>query len=280
MNRLSLLTAFFKRFSSGDEESVHGFCEATFRKRIVKVGVCIFIGAILFSFACSLGFCWLSPVVKKTDVLMLAVSIPAVIAPLSLWVTGRQQMNVFRLLKENHRLANHDSLTGLVNRRAFFSKADEMLTHAVVCPLQFAAMVVDADDFKTINDTYGHQVGDDALKLIASCMTSALPSDALIARMGGEEFAILVLAESLAAIREMGEALCRSVVQESLGELPNRLTVSVGLCSWKVGMDVPTLLSNADMALYDAKTNGKNQLSVAAADEMEKKDRTYHLIAD
>lgn len=154
---------------------------------------------------------------------------------------------VRRAIVHNFRRATTDPLTGLANRRAFEQRARLLVESA---PQGAVVMIIDIDDFKSINDTRGHDHGDVALTKVAHAIGSALPTDATVARLGGDEFAVAVDASavSLSVAAELAEA-----VHESAG-----MAVSVGLASSGApaadGAEaLSALLSEADRDLYRSK---------------------------
>ena len=164
------------------------------------------------------------------------------------------------------RLATTDHLTELGNRRWFFSEGADMIAAA---PGDLALLAFDIDHFKSINDRFGHATGDKVLKSFALILRDVVGPHALLARIGGEEFAIMLPGYDGAGARRVGQAvidsfadsavLCRSGVAVSA-------TVSVGLAELvNTGRDLATLLGLADRALYAAKTLGRNRLEPAMA---------------
>ncbi len=159
-----------------------------------------------------------------------------------------------------------DDLTGLANRRAFFSVAERELAKArrYATPLSFC--MLDIDRFKLINDTRGHHAGDDALKSVAGLIRGVARDADLPARLGGEEFGILLPNTRLAEAAVFAERL-RAVVEGSpceCGGPPIRVTVSIGTAELQPGdADLETLLRAADGAMYRAKELGRNRVATA-----------------
>lgn len=172
---------------------------------------------------------------------------------------------------ELQRLANHDQLTSLLNRRAFFEQGEKLVA---ACRSQGATLVCimcDIDHFKSINDTHGHPVGDEAIKVVSSLLRSAVRPTDLVGRYGGEEFCVLLpgLPEDLAPkvaerIRAKIEAQADRGVRSVEGL---RITSSFGLTSLKLGAEsLPALIEQADEALYRSKKGGRNRVTVFAPD--------------
>jgi len=158
-------------------------------------------------------------------------------------------------------LAHHDTLTGLPNRAMFSERAREAVAHARRHQKSCAFLFLDLDNFKTVNDTLGHDVGDALLKIISSRLRASVRGDDFIARIGGDEFCVLLL--DIADAREAA-----AVAQKLLHELGKSYRIgahqvssgaSIGIaCVPQDGDDVATLLRLADLAMYRAKELGRN----------------------
>ncbi|WP_339490632.1 GGDEF domain-containing protein [Pseudomonas sp. EL_65y_Pfl2_R95] len=163
-------------------------------------------------------------------------------------------------------LANTDSLTGINNRHAFMQLADDLLklNHRYKHPC--AALMIDIDHFKKINDVHGHQIGDMALRAVADNLVKGLREVDVLGRLGGEEFAILLPETALNQALQVAERL-RENVQTMQVQLPNQTTlnttVSIGLAISDMQESLDHLLARADEALYRAKANGRNQVETA-----------------
>lgn len=175
------------------------------------------------------------------------------------------QGTIKRVQQEQERLASTDPLTGLYNRRYFFSLAHTELKKAIRYELPLSVIILDADHFKKINDSYGHSVGDQALRHVAGILRSSQRETDLVARFGGEEFVILLpqthphdAVNSAERIRAMIE---NSVLNFNGQSIP--VTVSLGVAGYLPGTVVShfdQLLSFADQALYKAKETGRNRV--------------------
>ncbi len=158
-------------------------------------------------------------------------------------------------------LANHDGLTGLPNRMMFSQLLNMAIQLARRYNRTFGLMFCDLDRFKIINDTLGHEAGDKLLREVASRLSQELRSSDVVARLGGDEFVILVQevaeSEQIAAVaRKILAAISKPV---TLSGQECRVTASVGICMYPAaGLDEQTLMKNADMAMYLAKEQGKN----------------------
>jgi diguanylate cyclase (GGDEF)-like protein len=155
--------------------------------------------------------------------------------------------------------ASTDELTGLLNRRGFFAATHKLVTRQAAKREPVAVLMFDLDHFKSINDRFGHQVGDEALRLFASTVGTSMRAADVIGRFGGEEF-VAMLPGNLADATAAAERI-RMTFQAAAGTVAGcRLdaTVSVGAASG--GIDVASLIASADAALYRAKTNGRNRV--------------------
>lgn len=163
------------------------------------------------------------------------------------------------LNRELRALASRDTLTGLFNRRGFTEAA------GALAPTSGSVLMLDLDRFKAINDDFGHEQGDRVIELLARCAQASLPPNALIARIGGEEFCALMPGADADVATASAEALREAFQRESASLGHSRQhTVSVGVASTPspVNMLVP-LMAQADQALYRAKRDGRNRVAVA-----------------
>jgi diguanylate cyclase (GGDEF)-like protein len=161
-------------------------------------------------------------------------------------------------------LATTDALTGLRNRRKFDAAIDSEWRRAVRHKSPISLLMIDADHFKTYNDTFGHQAGDQVLVGIAICISDSVRrAGDCAARYGGEEFSVLLPGLTAAEALDVAETIRRKVIGWS--EQDNPSTVSIGIASTtpSAGMDWPQLVHAADKALYAAKADGRNRCVIA-----------------
>ena len=160
-------------------------------------------------------------------------------------------------------MANNDALTGLANRRVFEDRIDSMLDGARRHnrPISLASM--DLDYFKQVNDTFGHIEGDRVLQLVAAAMKKTIRSSDLLARMGGDEFVLVLPDTSLKAAQSLAERLCRAIQKLKI-KIPDgrQLGVSIGLIQYQPDMGREELLVKADEILYQAKSEGRARVCV------------------
>ncbi|XKE46112.1 diguanylate cyclase [Halomonas organivorans] len=160
-------------------------------------------------------------------------------------------------------LARHDELTGLLNRRAGMARLDEEIArgHRHTTPLCVA--ICDLDHFKQINDRHGHGVGDEALAAVAEVMQSELRRYDVLARLGGEEFLVILPGATLSEAERSIERLRRRLAETPLASPGLSLTLSAGLAALEEGDAGDALLERADRALYRAKREGRNRVTPA-----------------
>ena len=168
---------------------------------------------------------------------------------------------------ELQRLTNVDGLTGLSNRRYFNEYIETQWKLALREQCALSILMIDVDNFKLYNDTYGHLAGDQVLKSIAAAMQMSFrrPTD-LTARFGGEEFVVILPLTALASLPSLGERLLRNVedlhIPHSASTVGEHVTISVGgaaIIPQNEG-SFPQLIELADRALYEAKDTGKNRV--------------------
>jgi diguanylate cyclase (GGDEF)-like protein len=171
-----------------------------------------------------------------------------------------------RLFSQVRRLATIDGLTGLYNRNHFFAEAGRQLQLAQRHRRPAAVIMLDINHFKQINDTYGHPVGDEVIRAVATRLRETSRDTDVVGRYGGEEF-VLVTPEAGGGATRLAErlraAVCERPVQTEAGGLT--VTISVGMAHVDGGeQDLSDLLARADGALYTAKQNGRNRVEVTA----------------
>ncbi len=167
--------------------------------------------------------------------------------------------------KELQHLAAHDSLTGLVNRRYFEEKASYEILRVKRYGGESCLFLLDIDNFKKINDKYGHPIGDKVLQSLASILKTQLREIDIASRIGGEEFAIILINTDAKAGKFVAEKL-RSSIEKKIFILDDEeinITVSIGITSIDRGINsYEEAYENADKALYIAKAKGKNKLAI------------------
>jgi diguanylate cyclase (GGDEF)-like protein len=158
--------------------------------------------------------------------------------------------------------ADTDELTGLLNRRAFNQRLDTLLHRARLSSTPLSLVEIDIDDFKRINDRFGHAAGDTALTAVAESLTHSVREGEFVARMGGEEFAIILPRTDQLASLGVADR-CRQSPTAEWYTGPE-VTISAGIATYPLhAMDAEGLLQAADTALYAAKSAGRNRVVVA-----------------
>ncbi|MBL8458734.1 MAG: diguanylate cyclase [Zoogloea sp.] len=177
----------------------------------------------------------------------------------------RNLREIDELQEQLREQANRDPLTGLYNRRYLDSTLERELARCKRGGTPLALILIDIDHFKQVNDTYGHQAGDEVLLRLAAMLASMARAGDVACRYGGEEFLLLMPTMPLASARERAEALRAAFadMEVSFGAFKLRTTVSVGIAAYPGhGISADELIRNADTALYRAKNLGRNRVEV------------------
>ncbi len=249
----------------------------SYQSRLFAGGVFLLVVVIAVSTAISTALAWpLGPEAVENG-RWVATVVPVIVVPPSYgvmaWLINRNQ----RLVADLARLANHDELTGLLNRRAFIQRAVARLDDPTQ-PRQVVALG-DLDRFKRINDRKGHAAGDAALRHVAALLETHAPPGSLIARLGGEEFVVMFGWTSLPDAQRRVEVMrvaiadcpCPPIAASPADDdgaaaqsaaIP--LTMSAGVAIARADDGIDALLARADAALYAAKHHGRNCIRVAA----------------
>lgn len=212
----------------------------------------------------AVAFAVLASVSRGVDGVVLWIETTASLVVVC-WMAVRVQKQSLRLRRELARSARTDPLTGLTNRRGF----DEALGREDARRDGPAAglLLVDIDHFKQVNDTWGHQAGDETLRLLGGLLDASFREADVVGRIGGEEFAVLMVDCGPDEAAERGRALCETVRCRARG-WPHPITVSVGVATTDVPGPAPgpaELMAAADAALYAAKEAGRDRVWVEHA---------------
>ena len=171
-----------------------------------------------------------------------------------------------RYHEEIYQLATHDTLTELYNRRNFVEMADKEIARAVRHRRPLALCIIDVDLFKPVNDRHGHIAGDEVLRQIAAHLRQHVRSEDMAARIGGEEFAVLLQECGIEAAAGFAERLRQAIADAwfSPGGERQRITVSIGISVLNPARETrAALMAAADVALYRAKHDGRNCVRLA-----------------
>jgi diguanylate cyclase (GGDEF)-like protein len=168
-----------------------------------------------------------------------------------------------------YHLAMHDTLTGVLNARAYYEVCDRLIASARRSQRPYSVLFVDLDHFKSINDHHGHAAGDLVLKAVAETLGQTLRESDVLGRIGGEEFSVFLPETSRDAaviaaenLRAAVERLCPSIG----GGERLRITASIGVAgNTREGEDMHVIQQRADQAMYHAKAAGRNRVSVFSA---------------
>ena len=182
----------------------------------------------------------------------------------------RSAERIIRMNAELSRLAETDPLTGAFNRRAFERRLVDERARAERYKHTYSLALIDIDHFKQVNDTYGHGVGDEALKCLVQTVENTIRKTDVLGRMGGEEFAILLPAtdpiKALPMLDRVREEISEIKIQTDEGMLT--FTASFGVAISNMSEEsIEELFARADAALYLSKHDGRNRITLAAADQ-------------
>lgn len=211
------------------------------------IGLCVFVAAIVTRAP------WLFAVFSVWYVVIAVVAVVVAAVP-----RRRQAILDQEWARRFHELAIHDELTGLYNRRYFNSELQSQIAACRGASTPLTIALVDLDDFKSINDTFGHAAGDTALRVAAEALLSAAPLRATVARTGGDEFAVILpgasLADATPIVGRMRESLeSASFVVDGAAAGPGRIRAAIGLATLGQAGTPDLLLNQADTALYAMK---------------------------
>jgi diguanylate cyclase (GGDEF)-like protein len=182
-------------------------------------------------------------------------------------VFGRYMLDKARLEEQLANLANYDDLTGVFNRRAFMAKGSHLVASSRRYSHPLAAVMIDLDHFKRINDNHGHSAGDEVLRQFCVVVASCLRNVDVFGRLGGEEFCILMPDTKSAGAVNAAQRIRRTVETAPIAwsGADIGITASMGCSVWQQGGSLEGLLQAADEALYRAKEGGRNQVALAGA---------------
>ena len=223
-----------------------------FFKRVVVVAVVVAIALAYWGVAASIGVSGEAFAVRALDVVAVVAGTAALAHTLRLYVDG--------LVRRLDRLARTDSLTTLLNRRGFDERMALELRRLQRTTQPLSLLVGDLDRFKLLNDRFGHAAGDEVLERIGRVLSSSLRGVDAVARVGGEEFALLLPSTSATAAVELADRLRPAIatVRDPAGT-PVEITFGVASTENPECYDADSLLRAADRALYAAKAGGRNR---------------------
>ncbi|MEE8444014.1 MAG: GGDEF domain-containing protein, partial [Alphaproteobacteria bacterium] len=172
-------------------------------------------------------------------------------------------------LKNVSRAARTDALTDLANRKYFAKRLREAAKEATETKNPLALLMLDVDNFKEVNDNWGHLVGDHVLRLISKTLVESIKGRDLAARYGGDEFAVVLPNTRLKDASTLAEQIRKTISTKKLslkntGESIRGITASIGVAAYRHGETLDELIHRADQALYSAKNDGRNRVATEA----------------
>jgi diguanylate cyclase len=182
-----------------------------------------------------------------------------------LQASSREIVTLRQHLEQLEKEVSTDALTGVANRKRFDVALREAFKAANKSTSQLSLIMIDIDHFKQFNDTYGHQLGDQVLRLVARYLTDCIKGNDLAARYGGEEFAVILprtrLVDGLHVAEQIrAHVASKSVVNRRTGQALGQITLSLGVAEYQTGETPAELIHRADEALYLAKSKGRNRV--------------------
>ena len=193
---------------------------------------------------------------------VLAIVIPAIVAPSISWFFLKMYFRVEELEREMRIMATYDHLTGLFTRKAFLDMSEEVYERALEENGIFGILYIDIDNFKKINDFYGHEGGDKVLSYFGEKLISIFGRNDIIGRLGGEEVAVLVADVEFELLARTIKSMQRAISSANIviDKQMINFTASIGISIYTPQNRIPldALLAQADKALYRAKNSGKN----------------------
>lgn len=200
------------------------------------------------------------------ETIIRVVSIPLIITPFLSWYLVGFMFNLDRLEKKMSLLATYDDLTKLLNRRAFYHSCESIDEYSIQNEKNYCLLIIDLDDFKKINDQYGHIAGDAVLASFGHLSKSLARNSDVLGRIGGEEFGILLPGTELKQAENFADRLRKETQDTEMTHEGKQVlhTISIGI-SVKIHdqkLSFQQVMANADHALYIAKNNGRNKVEV------------------
>ncbi|KGM06683.1 hypothetical protein LP43_1907 [Methylophaga thiooxydans] len=194
-----------------------------------------------------------------------AFVVPALICPFVMWFVIQMTLDLHHMENKMRHLASYDDLTELLSRRAFLTSSQKLFSLMNRSHKSFSIAYIDIDDFKKINDSYGHAVGDEVLKSFAVILEDHTRSSDVVGRIGGEEFAIALPdtgAHGAARVVELIRKVSEQQMLTASSKATLSYTISIGISTSDSNntQTLEQLIQQADRALYEAKVAGKNRI--------------------
>ena len=234
-------------------------------RTVLLISFLVWIFAVLFTLLCTFILQSFGFIVNPVNAIIIASSVTIVVAPTVSWYMIGQTLKIHGLVSELKELATYDSLTGILCRRVFLERSNYFLKIAVREKLSFSIAIMDLDNFKNINDKFGHVAGDKTLVSFSNIAKSTCRESDLICRFGGDEFLFFlpnITSERAVSFSERFIAVINEDTEH--GDMKIPYTVSIGIASFP-DLDIENMeeiIIAADKALYQAKQNGGNQIRI------------------
>lgn len=234
-------------------------------RTVILISFLVWIFAVLFTFLCTFILQSFGFIVNPVNAIIIASSVTIVVTPTVSWYMIGQTLKIHGLVSELEELATYDSLTGLLCRRVFLEQSHYFLQIAEREGLCFSIAIMDLDNFKKINDKFGHVAGDKTLVSFSNIAKLTCRESDLICRFGGDEFLFFLpntTSEQAVSFLERFIAVINEDIEHGDLEIP--YTVSSGIASFP-DLDIENMeeiIMAADKALYQAKQNGGNQIRI------------------
>ena len=199
------------------------------------------------------------------DNLILRITVQGLVVPVYIFITYFilkliENQKELKLLNEKlKKILRKDDLTGLFNRKAFMEYFNKMKSLSQRHSKTLCLIIADIDKFKDINDTYGHHTGDEVLKALGDIFKSEVRNEDMVARIGGEEFAILLIETNVEKAVNVAERIRVKISQLEVKPVKKTITASFGVSQMKEDESIKELFCRADNALYEAKKTGRNK---------------------
>jgi diguanylate cyclase len=184
---------------------------------------------------------------------------------LQLQTSSREVSDLRQRLESVRRESLTDQLTGIANRKAFDSELKASIARSIESGEPLSLVMCDIDHFKNFNDTWGHQTGDQVLRLVANCLSENVKGRDTAARYGGEEFAVILPQTSLADAVGLANQIrlkveSKKLVKKSTGDILGMITISMGVTQYDPNESAEDFIRRADVCLYAAKRTGRNRV--------------------
>ena len=185
-----------------------------------------------------------------------------------------RSMSYFKRMRDYnnqlHDLASHDPLTRVFNAGAYYRACDQQIHASQRANLAFAVLFIDLDHFKSINDTYGHAVGDDVLRTVAKTLQDNVRRSDIVGRIGGEEFSVFLPSTQVPGAEQLAEVLRVAIesIHIEVDGVRLKITASIGVAAKRFDQEtMQAIQQHADQAMYEAKRGGRNRVSTFGSDD-------------